>query len=48
MEEAELAEAENRPRRRLYRVTAVGEEAWAAAKPPQAATPPMRRGTVST
>ena len=33
LEEPDVAAAENRPRRRLYRVTALGEQAYAAARP---------------
>ena len=38
LEEAEVAAAENRPRRHLYRVTAVGEQAYSASRPPERAS----------
>jgi len=34
LEEAEVAAAENRPRRRLYRVTALGEQAYSDSRSP--------------
>src|SRR3989337_296987 len=37
LEEPDVAAAENRPRRRLYKVTALGEQAYAAARPPERA-----------
>jgi len=37
LEEAEVAAAENRPRRRLYLVTALGEQAYSASRSPNLA-----------
>jgi DNA-binding PadR family transcriptional regulator len=47
LEDAEAAAAENRPRRRLYRMTAVGEKAYSAARDPDpsASHRPLRRRT---
>ena len=45
-EEPDLAAAENRPRRRLYKVTALGEQAYAAAVlPTRALGGELRKGT---
>ncbi len=49
LENADLAAAENRPRRRLYRVTALGERAHAAAPQPQrTASGRMAKGVAPT
>jgi DNA-binding PadR family transcriptional regulator len=46
LEEPDVAAAENRPRRRLYKVTALGEQAYAAApRPTQALSSTLRKGT---
>ena len=48
LEHAEIAEAEGRPRRRLYRVTALGEQAYAASDAPRPASRrALRKGTAS-
>jgi DNA-binding PadR family transcriptional regulator len=47
LEEPEVAAAENRPRRRLYRVTVVGEEAYKRAPQP-AANSRLIKGVVTT
>ena len=44
LEDAELAAENNRPRRRLYHVTVVGEQAFAAAPPQVRAEATLRRG----
>ena len=45
-EEAEVAAAENRPRRRLYKLTALGEKAYASAFTPEPAqNAALRKGT---
>ena len=45
-EEPEVAAAESRPRRRLYKVTALGEQAYAAAPQPlQTPSMELRKGT---
>ncbi len=45
-EDPQLAADEGRPRRRLYRITALGERASAAAEADAAAVAPLRAGTV--
>ena len=48
LEQAEVAAAENRPRRRLYRVTALGEQAYAGAHSAEPASGrSLRQGTAS-
>ena len=48
-EDPELAAIENRPRRRLYRITALGEQAHAAATVPERApSTSLRKGTAAT
>ncbi|MGH2609820.1 MAG: PadR family transcriptional regulator [Tepidiformaceae bacterium] len=44
LEDADLAAAERRPRRRLYTVTALGERAAQAALPERAASASTKRG----
>ena len=48
LEEPESAAAENRPRRRLYRVTALGEQAYAAAPEPTRTTGRLTEGVAPT
>ena len=49
LEEAEAAAAENRPRRHLYRITALGDKAYSTAHAPESAIGrPLQKGVAPT